>query len=56
MPTITEGGLGGIALSQLASEYRFTHPAAHWGRLIDMGVNMIQTDYPAALLEYLETR
>lgn len=100
MPTITEGGLGGIALSQLASQYRFTHPAAielkfeterhllegrsaieimvariwvntleaeksashrdamalqdpaaHWGRLLNMGVNMIQTDYPAALLE-----
>ena len=31
-------------------------PAAHWGRLLDMGVNMIQTDYPEALLKYLESR
>ena len=31
-------------------------PDAHWGRLLDIGVNMIQTDYPSALLSYLESR
>lgn len=31
-------------------------PDTHWGRLINMGVSMIQTDYPAELLGYLETR
>ena len=31
-------------------------PNAHWGRLLEIGVNMIQTDYPSALLSYLESR
>lgn len=31
-------------------------PVAHWGRLVDLGVNMIQTDYPGALLKYLASR
>ena len=30
-------------------------PDAHWGHLIRLGVNMIQTDRPAALIEYLES-
>ena len=31
-------------------------PDAHWGMLIGMGANMIQTDEPAALMEYLRQR
>ena len=31
-------------------------PDAHWGRLLGLGVSMIQTDYPAKLLEYIEGR
>ena len=31
-------------------------PDAHWGRLIDLGINMIQTDYPKELIDYLEQR
>ena len=32
-----------------------TDPDALWGRLVDAGVNMIQTDEPAALMAYLQT-
>lgn len=31
-------------------------PEAHWGRLIELGFTMIQTDEPEALKDYLETR
>lgn len=31
-------------------------PDRHWGHLIDMGANMIQTDEPGALREYLRRR
>lgn len=31
-------------------------PDSNWGTLIDVGVNMIQTDRPAALIGYLEAR
>ncbi len=31
-------------------------PDALWGRLVDAGVNMIQTDEPAALIDYLAGR
>lgn len=30
-------------------------PAGTWGRIIDLGGNIIQTDYPEALIRYLET-
>lgn len=33
-----------------------TDPDILWGRLVDAGVNIIQTDEPAALIEYLRTR
>jgi glycerophosphoryl diester phosphodiesterase len=32
------------------------NPEAHWGRLIDLGVNMIQTDSPASLIAFLKRR
>lgn len=32
------------------------NPDAHWGHLIDMGVNMIQTDYPSELINYLRQK
>ena len=31
-------------------------PAAHWGVLLGLGVNMIQTDYPRELTDYLGSR
>lgn len=31
-------------------------PDKAWGRLIDQGVSIVQTDYPAALLDYLDRR
>ena len=31
-------------------------PEAHWGRLIELGVNMIQTDSPASLIAFLDSR
>lgn len=30
-------------------------PAGIWGRVIDLGANIIQTDYPELLIKYLET-
>ena len=32
------------------------NPDAHWGYLVSQGVNMIQTDEPKALLEYLKAK
>jgi glycerophosphoryl diester phosphodiesterase len=32
------------------------HTEAGWQKMIDMGVDVIQTDYPEALMEYLEAR
>jgi len=32
------------------------NPDLHWGRLIELGVNMIQTDEPERLLDYLECK
>lgn len=34
----------------------YQNPEQHWGRLIELGVNMIQTDRPVELLEYLSKR
>ncbi|MEX1146944.1 MAG: hypothetical protein WEB93_01055, partial [Sphingomonadales bacterium] len=31
-------------------------PDANWGALVDLGVSMIQTDEPLALIEYLKKR
>jgi len=39
------GRLGKVGLSK---------PDEVWGELVDMGVNMIQTDYPSELIEYLQ--
>lgn len=33
-----------------------TDPDAHWGRLVDLGATIIQTDYPARLKAYLAGR
>ena len=32
------------------------NPDAHWGQLIKLGVNMIQTDRPKELIEYLDSK
>lgn len=31
-------------------------PDAHWGKLIELGVDMFQTDRPQELLDYLNSR
>ena len=33
-----------------------TNPDEHWGLLVDLGVNMFQTDRPELLIEYLASR
>lgn len=32
------------------------NPDGHWGHLVNLGVNMLQTDRPEELVEYLESR
>jgi len=46
-PEISAGLTDAVALSD---------PDAVWGRLIDLGVTLIQTDHPVVLLRYLERR
>lgn len=36
-------------------EHAILNPGATWGRIIDLGGNIIQTDYPEALIRYLAT-
>jgi glycerophosphoryl diester phosphodiesterase len=35
-------------------ELAVREPEKHWGKLIDLGVNIIQTDYPEELIEFLK--
>ena len=37
-------------------ELALNDPDAHWGRLVDLGATILQTDYPARLVAYLEGR
>ena len=39
-----------------SDDVAYLNPDAHWGHLIRLGVNMIQTDRPTALLNYLESQ
>lgn len=34
----------------------FDHPENHWGKLVDLGATVIQTDWPAMLRQYLANR
>lgn len=53
-----------IWVNALAPEHAAGHtdalaladPDAHWGRLIELGATIIQTDYPAELRAYIEAR
>ncbi len=49
--TLSDYHAGGLTDADALSD-----PDALWGRLIDAGVNMIQTDEPAALITYLNSR
>jgi glycerophosphoryl diester phosphodiesterase len=53
--TLATKGLRGV-LDQSGDRKALQNPDKAWGRLIDQGVSIVQTDYPAALLDYLETR
>lgn len=53
--TLAEKGWKGV-LDQSGDRKALRDPDKAWGRLIDQGVSIVQTDYPAALLDYLERR
>ena len=39
-----------------SDERAISYPERHWGRLMDLGVDMIQTDRPRELIAFLESR
>lgn len=43
-------------LDQSGDRQALRDPDRAWGRLIDQGASIVQTDHPAALLDYLERR
>jgi len=45
-------GLAGSATDDRAVD----HPDANWGRLLDLGANMLCTDRPAELIDYLNAK
>lgn len=53
--TLATRGWRGV-LDQSGDRKALRDPDQAWGRLIDQGVSIVQTDYPAALLDYLERR
>lgn len=53
--TLATKGWRGV-LDQSGDRKALRNPDKAWGRLIDQGVSIVQTDYPAALLDYLEQR
>jgi glycerophosphoryl diester phosphodiesterase len=53
--TLATKGLRGV-LDQSGDRKALRDPDKAWGRLIDQGVSIVQTDYPAALLDYLDNR
>ena len=53
--TLAEKGWRGV-LDQSGDRKALRDPHGAWGRLIAQGVSIIQTDYPATLLDYLERR
>ncbi len=53
--TLAEKGLKGM-LDQSGDRRALRDPHKAWGRLIDQGVSIVQTDHPAVLLDYLERR
>lgn len=53
--TLATRGWRGV-LDQSGDRKALRNPDKAWGRLIDQGASIVQTDYPAALLDYLERR
>ncbi|UAL11410.1 glycerophosphodiester phosphodiesterase family protein [Caulobacter segnis] len=53
--TLATKGWRGV-LDQSGDRKALRDPDRAWGRLIDQGVSIVQTDYPAALLDYLDHR
>lgn len=49
--TLSPGHAAGIV-----DENAVTDPGATWGRIISLGANMIQTDYPGKLIEFLRAK
>ncbi|HJV41878.1 glycerophosphodiester phosphodiesterase family protein [Caulobacter sp.] len=53
--TLASRGWRGV-LDQSGDRKALRDPDKAWGRLINEGVSIVQTDYPAALLDYLNRR
>lgn len=53
--TLAKTGLKGI-LDQSGDRKALRDPDKAWGKLIDQGVSIVQTDHPAVLLDYLKAR
>lgn len=53
--TLATKGWKGV-LDQSGDRQALRDPDKAWGRLIAQGVSIVQTDFPAALLDYLERR
>lgn len=53
--TLATKGWRGV-LDQSGDRRALRDPDKAWGRLIDQGVSIVQTDHPAALIDYLDRR
>jgi len=53
--TLSAKGWRGV-LDQSGDRRALRDPDRAWGRLIEQGASIVQTDYPAVLLDYLERR
>ena len=53
--TLATRGWRGV-LDQSGDRKALRNPDKAWGRLIEQGASIVQTDYPAALLDYLQAR
>jgi glycerophosphoryl diester phosphodiesterase len=53
--TLATKGWRGV-LDQSGDRRALRDPDKAWGKLIDQGVSIVQTDHPAALIDYLDAR
>lgn len=56
VPTLEQALLAAEHAAGHVDDQNLADPDAHWGHLIDMKVDMIQTDRPELLMEYLTSR